>query len=187
MLPHLCLLTTVIRVPWNNVVDWGKICPGMLITLASSSGNWKPVLSGSLLLWRTSGSQFWKINYNCVSVSILHINGTENPVLLSLATQKTYKFWIWFWKSDLVLIHFILTQPRTNGLMQVNLWISPILITFFLFFLGSKACISVLVPQINQIANRVSIQFSKKEEKKLVSIQYGVLKIRDSSNLVLTI
>jgi len=95
-------------------------------------------LSGSLLLWRTSGSQFWKINYNCVSVSILHINGTENPVLLSLATQKTYKFWIWFWKSDLVLIHFILTQPRTNGLMQVNLWISPILITFsFSFFLKS--------------------------------------------------
>jgi hypothetical protein len=52
--------------------------------------------------------------------------------------SKKHKFWIWFWKSDLVLIHFILTQPRTNGLMQVNLWISLILI-FFSFFFGVKS------------------------------------------------
>jgi hypothetical protein len=87
-------------------------------------------------LWRTSGCQFWKINYNCISVSILHINGTENPVL-SLHIQK-HKFWIWFWKSDLVLIHFILTQTRTNSLMQVNLWVSPILITIFIFIFFQK-------------------------------------------------
>jgi hypothetical protein len=136
--------------------------------------------------------QFWKINYNCVLVSILHINGTENPVW-SLAIQK-HKFWIWFWKSDLVLIHFILTQTRTRGLMQVNLWIIPILIT--ISFLFSKACISVLVTHINQIANLVSIQFSKKRKKfgfnsdtgfwKSETVPVWFLPSRESPSLVLT-
>lgn len=38
--PHLCLLATILRDPWNNVASWVKLCLRMHATLAPSR-NWK--------------------------------------------------------------------------------------------------------------------------------------------------
>ncbi len=40
VLPHLCLLDAILRVPWNNVTNYVKIYLGMLATLVPPR-NWK--------------------------------------------------------------------------------------------------------------------------------------------------
>ncbi len=37
---HFCLLATILKIPWSNVVSWVEVCLGMLATVVPSV-NWK--------------------------------------------------------------------------------------------------------------------------------------------------
>jgi hypothetical protein len=93
-----------------------------------------PVLGHPLLLWRTSGSGCKK-QIRIVSIPVSHINGIENLVLdpnlqnwKSSSRSKSSKLKILisdFWKSNPLLVRFLLIGTKTNNWLSINVQLTP--------------------------------------------------------------